>query len=119
MLNYAMTHLTPAAQKLPAKTINTVVQSNGNTRQLPGWLGGRDLNVLSCTKHLGLTDFNIVKAYYLLAETTDTWPTMRMVADVVGVVLSTIHYRYHELAAKGYLPGMRKPGINQFEEMPW
>ena len=98
---------------------NTIVRSNGSTKPLPGWLGGWDLNVLSFTHQLGPTDFNIVNAYYLLAETADAWPTMREVADAVGVVLSTVHYRYHELAASGYLPRMGKSGIDVLDEMPW
>ena len=114
-----MTRLIPAAQELTAQPANAVVRSNGSTRPLPGWLGGWDLNVLSFTHQLGPTDFNIVNAYYLLAETADAWPTMREVADAVGVVLSTVHYRYHELAASGYLPGMGKSGIDELDEMPW
>jgi hypothetical protein len=98
---------------------NTIVRSNGSTKPLPGWLGGWDLNVLNFTHQLGPTDFNIVNAYYLLAETADAWPTMREVADAVGVVLSTVHYRYHELAASGYLPRMGKSGIDELDEMPW
>lgn len=97
----------------------TIVRSNGRTRPLPGWLGGWDLNVLSFTHQLGPRDFNIVNAYYLMAETADAWPTMREVADAVGVVLSTVHYRYHELAASGYLPRMGKSGIDELDEMPW
>ena len=114
-----MTRLIPATQELTAQPANALVRSNGSSRPLPGWLGGWDLNVLSFTHPLGPTDFNIVNAYYLLAETADAWPTMREVANAVGVVLSTVHYRYHELAASGYLPRMGKSGIDELDEMPW
>ena len=90
-----------------------------NTRsRAVNWLGGWNFEFPDEAYRLPSTDFNIVAAYYHLAKSTGTWPTMREVAAAAEVVLSTVHYRYHDLSASGYLPRMTKSGP-ELDAMPW